>query len=280
MLREWEREHPGRLDNMSTALGNVVPSHLLDRKLYPFTTLQTTGMADRDGDKAFDDERRRGLCADRAARDGALATRRPQDSFGVARRGDRSSRALSTRHRRRLDMFTDPAGMLAVVLAGCAATRLDANVHTIGNWPAGRAPGSFAFERLPSQMAQASEQDELEAETLPALAPAGFSSPGASPSTCGCRWLRARCRGRRSPRTRSSARRLGRAGLWGGPARGGLGLRRGLGLGPGWGFTYYVFEVAVLILDARTEQSLYETRAHSDGASPDEGTWAALARPR
>ena len=56
MLREWERQHPGRLDNMATALGNVVPSHLLDRKLYPFATLAATGVADRDGDKAFDDD--------------------------------------------------------------------------------------------------------------------------------------------------------------------------------------------------------------------------------
>ena len=56
MLREWEREHPGRLDNMFTALGKVVPSHLLDRKLYPFATLETTGVPDRGGDKAFDDD--------------------------------------------------------------------------------------------------------------------------------------------------------------------------------------------------------------------------------
>jgi tRNA 2-thiocytidine biosynthesis protein TtcA len=54
MLREWEREYPGRLDNMFTALGNVAPSHLMDRRLYPFTTLKTTGVADSDGDKAFD----------------------------------------------------------------------------------------------------------------------------------------------------------------------------------------------------------------------------------
>ncbi len=54
MLREWEREYPGRLDNMFTALGKVTPSHLMDRKLYPFTTLRTTGVANRDGDKAFD----------------------------------------------------------------------------------------------------------------------------------------------------------------------------------------------------------------------------------
>ena len=54
MLREWERQQPGRLDNIATALGNVVPSHLMDRALYPFETLAATGVADRDGDRAFD----------------------------------------------------------------------------------------------------------------------------------------------------------------------------------------------------------------------------------
>jgi tRNA 2-thiocytidine biosynthesis protein TtcA len=56
MLREWERQQPGRLDNIFTAMGNVVPSHLMDRKLYPFTTLQTTGVADAGGDRAFDED--------------------------------------------------------------------------------------------------------------------------------------------------------------------------------------------------------------------------------
>ena len=56
MLREWEREHPGRLDNMFTALANVTPSHLMDRRLYPFTTLGATGVPDAAGDKAFDDD--------------------------------------------------------------------------------------------------------------------------------------------------------------------------------------------------------------------------------
>ncbi|MGE0674265.1 MAG: tRNA 2-thiocytidine(32) synthetase TtcA, partial [Methylibium sp.] len=56
MLRDWERQHPGRLDNMASALANVVPSHLQDRNLYPFTTLQATGRADELGDKAFDDD--------------------------------------------------------------------------------------------------------------------------------------------------------------------------------------------------------------------------------
>ena len=56
MLRDWERQYPGRSDNMLHAMGHVVKSHLLDRNLYPFTTLKTTGVADAAGDLAFDDE--------------------------------------------------------------------------------------------------------------------------------------------------------------------------------------------------------------------------------
>jgi tRNA 2-thiocytidine biosynthesis protein TtcA len=56
MLREWDRLYPGRVDNMFNAMANVVPSHLMDRNLYPFTTLQTTGVADNSGDRAFDDD--------------------------------------------------------------------------------------------------------------------------------------------------------------------------------------------------------------------------------
>jgi tRNA 2-thiocytidine biosynthesis protein TtcA len=56
LLRDWDRQFPGRLENMLTALQNVVPSHLMDRKLFPFETLQATGVADEDGDKAFDEE--------------------------------------------------------------------------------------------------------------------------------------------------------------------------------------------------------------------------------
>lgn len=56
MLREWERQHPGRLENMASALANVVPSHLQDRSLYPFQTLRATGLPDAAGDKAFDED--------------------------------------------------------------------------------------------------------------------------------------------------------------------------------------------------------------------------------
>jgi tRNA 2-thiocytidine biosynthesis protein TtcA len=56
MLRDWDKRFPGRIDNLFTAMGNIVPSHMMDRNLYPFTTLKTTGVADPAGDIAFDDD--------------------------------------------------------------------------------------------------------------------------------------------------------------------------------------------------------------------------------
>jgi tRNA 2-thiocytidine biosynthesis protein TtcA len=54
MLREWEKKHPGRLDNMFNALQHTVPSHLLDASLFDFQGLKATGMPHPDGDTAFD----------------------------------------------------------------------------------------------------------------------------------------------------------------------------------------------------------------------------------
>ena len=54
MLRGWEREHPGRIDNLVRAMGHIVPSHLMDRNLHPFATLKATGVASAQGDLAFD----------------------------------------------------------------------------------------------------------------------------------------------------------------------------------------------------------------------------------
>ena len=56
MINEWDRKFPGRVDNMFTALSNIVPSHLMDRKLYPFTTIQATGKPMPGGDIAFDED--------------------------------------------------------------------------------------------------------------------------------------------------------------------------------------------------------------------------------
>jgi tRNA 2-thiocytidine biosynthesis protein TtcA len=54
MLREWERQHPGRVDTMFTALQNIVPSHLADGTHYDFKGLSLAGVASEDGDRAFD----------------------------------------------------------------------------------------------------------------------------------------------------------------------------------------------------------------------------------
>ena len=56
MLRDWEREDPGRIDRIFDAMARVVPSHLIDRNLFGFAGLQPTGVADADGDRAFDPE--------------------------------------------------------------------------------------------------------------------------------------------------------------------------------------------------------------------------------
>jgi len=54
MLREWDRKYPGRIENMFSAMQSVVPSHLLDGTLHDFKGLKATGVADANGDTAFD----------------------------------------------------------------------------------------------------------------------------------------------------------------------------------------------------------------------------------
>ncbi|MEO7937643.1 MAG: tRNA 2-thiocytidine(32) synthetase TtcA [Burkholderiaceae bacterium] len=56
MLQQWEKQHPGRIESMFTALQNVVPSHLMDGTRHDFKGLKATGVASDDGDKAFDTE--------------------------------------------------------------------------------------------------------------------------------------------------------------------------------------------------------------------------------
>jgi len=56
MLREWKKKHPGRVENTFSALSTVVPSHLMDRGMFDFASLQANGIADANGDIAFDEE--------------------------------------------------------------------------------------------------------------------------------------------------------------------------------------------------------------------------------
>lgn len=170
-------------------------------------------------------------------------------------------------------------GLLCAVvwLAGCASTRLDSNVHTIGVWPDGRAPGRFAFERLPSQQGQPAEQDRLEAAALPALVLAGFAPAGSEPPDV---------------RVQVAERQMQvqgvvpdpfinpywvanpvMAGRWRGPV---WGPGWGWGVGAAYAVPFYLVEVSVLVIDARSKLPLYESRAQTDGGWPDERTRTAL----
>lgn len=54
MLRQWDRQFPGRIESMFTAMQNIVPSHLADHQLFAFKSIQADGKEDVNGDTAFD----------------------------------------------------------------------------------------------------------------------------------------------------------------------------------------------------------------------------------
>lgn len=152
-------------------------------------------------------------------------------------------------------------GALAL-LGGCAGlNQLSADVSTFGDWPAGRAPGRYAFERLPSQAANAEQTQVLEDAAAPALAQAGFLpvAAGAEPDVLvqvGARVSRSDYSPWDDPMWWH-----GSVGLW----------RRGPWHGPYWGGSLqystprYDREVAVLIRDRASGKPLYEARASSEG---------------
>jgi hypothetical protein len=152
----------------------------------------------------------------------------------------------------------------ALLLGGCAAmNQVTSEVSSFGEWPADRKPGTFAFERLPSQAAAARETDELEAAARPALEKAGFvqAAPGTEPDVLvqvGSRTSRADNQPWDDP-------------LW---WRGGFGYwRHGPWIAPRWSlsarydFTRYEREVALLIRDRRSGKPLFEARASNEGGS-------------
>lgn len=47
MLSQWEKEDPARIASMLTAMGNVKPSHLLDKQLYDFDNNQRSSAAEK-----------------------------------------------------------------------------------------------------------------------------------------------------------------------------------------------------------------------------------------
>ena len=67
------------------------------------------------------------------------------------------------------------AAGVAMLAAGCASvSQVSPEASSYGSWPAGRAPGTYAFERLPSQQADGGDQDKVEASAAAALERAGF----------------------------------------------------------------------------------------------------------
>lgn len=152
-------------------------------------------------------------------------------------------------------------GLSLAALGGCATVnQLTAEVSTFGNWPAGRKPGSYAFERLPSQQARADLMQQLEDAAAPALARAGFRpvAAGAEPEVLvqvGLRISRAD-----NPPWDDPLWWPGGFGTW----------RHGPWRGPYWGIAWrsdparYDREVALLLRDRSSGAPLFEARASSE----------------
>lgn len=153
---------------------------------------------------------------------------------------------------------------LAALLSGCAGmSSLTSDVSTYGEWPAGRTPGTYAFDRLPSQQAQAREEPSIEGLVRPALEKAGFKPAAAGQAPDVLVQVGARVsRMMRSPWDDPFWWR-GHYASW----------RHGPWVGPRWSLAYsvdfprYDREVAVLIRDASNGKPLFEARAASEGGS-------------
>lgn len=165
------------------------------------------------------------------------------------------------------------AGVLGVLVGGCASfNQLSADVSTFGDWPAQRKPGTYAFERLPSQAARAEMQQQLEDAARPALEKAGFraAQAGAEPELLvqvGARVSRADRAPWDDPLWWHGGFGRWHAVAWRGPAW-------------GWGWRYetprYDREVALLLRDRSSGKPIYEARASSEGFN---GSPTALLTP-
>ena len=159
----------------------------------------------------------------------------------------------------------------AALVGGCASLNsVDSEVSSFSRWPAGRAPASYAFERLPSQQAQPQQSQVLEDSARRAVEAAGFAPAADGKAADVTVQIGARIvETDRSPfddpfwyGSFGSWHRPFAYGRYGRPFWG-PGWRRGWG--PGYDFPYYEREVAVLIRDKRSGEPLYESRATSEG---------------
>ena len=149
------------------------------------------------------------------------------------------------------------------LLSACAGIdSIDVQVSSQGSWPAERKPGSYVIERLPSQQANAAEQERVEAAALQAIEAAGFTRATSTEQADVLVQVGARVFEvvRRDP---FMSPFYWRSDWW---YHGG---RRPFFYGPGFGAGYgydsdyadYQREAGVLIRDRRSQQIVYETRA-------------------
>ena len=172
------------------------------------------------------------------------------------------------------------AAAILIGLVSCATlNQLSVEVATFGAWPTQRAAGTFAFDRLPSQQAQAGEpgdaQSLIEKAAAAALENAGFRpvAVGSEPDLLvqvGARVSRLARSPWDDPLWWPGGFAQWRHGSWGGPWGGPWGARP---WGPVWGTrsllepVRYEREVALLLRDRASGRPLYEARASSDGLS-------------
>jgi hypothetical protein len=172
---------------------------------------------------------------------------------------------------RRLTLISLTALAAAALTACSGPYHVSAEVASFGSWPAERKPGSYAFDRLPSQQQgqqQSKRQGELEEAARAALAKAGFT-PAADPKAADVLV---------SLGARSTAVDLA---PWDDPLwwrwRGGLVPLRyagtpGHGGWIGWRSSPYFdrrFErsVALLMRDRASGEAIFEAHASNDGAT-------------
>lgn len=158
----------------------------------------------------------------------------------------------------------------ALALSGCAALNsVSADAQSFGSWPAGRQPGTYAFERLPSQQRNEPAQERLEQAARAALEKAGFSA-AADPKNADVMVSL----GARIARTAVAPWDDPLWWRWNGSY---FHWRYGPAWRPyysRWGYSYpmdpmmerrYDREVALLLRDRKSNEPLYEARASNDG---------------
>ncbi len=162
----------------------------------------------------------------------------------------------------------------AAMLSACASLNdVSADVSSYSRWPAGRGPGTYAFERLPSQQSRPQQAQMLEDSARQAVEGAGFAPApeGSAPDVTiqvGARIVETDGYPYDDPFW------YGGFGVWHRPfgrfARpyGAFGWRGGYWGGPGYSdFPSYQREVALLIRDKRSGEPLYESRAQNEGST-------------